>query len=770
MNRFFSVLFLISFGLCAADKKTEAETFFREYLNELSRLQKSTYGVSRGGWDEAGQKIAAAAALEPDNLRYRHTHMYHQACLVYKKDLSNTERIAIYRKFLEEARNLRKTWPDYQKSAYKTIFNNPHINLSPFRAGEFLNRMTAAERSELIEVFAEIRALAVSEATPVFDSVGDRFKNRMELIFFSGALTNALYFVIDNRTAFQLSFDVEMDILKRYVHTSQDFVCQQDSSLFRFPYVVERNGTVDFPETLAVLQKLLADREYQDLLRRINRKEYDLRLLEIQAIQAYVSSDLSPDSLKRVCRDYFKKLEQVTASKANEKYISSYASCLREVSFWILANVAPKHDFHPIAEQAVLECGEKQIASFSDEEFLLAFNKQLWAQQRNIPDPLGHLRTRAKSLSRQKNHLLLRENPLDIAYTTIATALYNTDTEAARETIEILFPDFEIRFYRYSQTCDNGIYSCGHAGKFYILDSGDLFSFTMSNQQFTTLAPLPKYFEYRHFIYDDSGYCLAWNKECIAIYDIAQDRWSLIEDLSGDEIAGAAVNGKRLYYLNGSGSDGSISQTIALQSCDLQGNKRKLHFSSRRGGGIAEFKGATSGFTSGLIEYSPASLAFSMLMQKQHQGGVFVFDTERETLTSLQTLPRMAAGVPQLQKLPGGRLFGSAFYSQYFMFKDNKLETFLKISSPQPGRAVRDWSRYTLVMNDKRLIPCILTQDELLISPKSQLFVNLKNPDATPFIWLPYADSIVQLAPDQFALPVPIGVYTFKIKNKHAVD
>ncbi|NMA20318.1 MAG: hypothetical protein GX927_07035, partial [Lentisphaerae bacterium] len=46
MNRLFCVLFLIASGLFAADKKTEAETFFREYLADFSRLQKSAYGVS----------------------------------------------------------------------------------------------------------------------------------------------------------------------------------------------------------------------------------------------------------------------------------------------------------------------------------------------------------------------------------------------------------------------------------------------------------------------------------------------------------------------------------------------------------------------------------------------------------------------------------------------------------------------------------------------------------------------------------------------------
>jgi len=275
---------------------------------------------------------------------------------------------------------------------------------------------------------------------------------------------------------------------------------------------------------------------------------------------------------------------------------------------------------------------------------------------------------------------------------------------------------------------------------------------------------LPKYFEYRHFIYDDAGYCIAWNPEYIGVYDIAQDRWSLIEDLSGDEIAGTAIIGKRLFYLNGSVISGSQAQSIALHSCDLQGKKRKLHFSSRRGGGIAEFKGITNGLTSGLVKNSPASLVFSMLVKEQHQGGVVAFDTERETLTTLQRLPRMA-GNPELQKMPDGRLFGSAFYSQYFMLKDNKLEAFLKISPSNPKMATRDWARYILVMNDKRLIPCLLTQDDLLISPKSRLFVNLKNPDATPFIWLPYAETIVQIAPGQFALPVPIGVYTFKIKK-----
>jgi hypothetical protein len=764
MNRLFCVLFLIASGLFAADKKTEAETFFREYLADFSRLQKSAYGVSRGGWEEAGKKIAAAAALDPDNLCYRHTNMHHQACIVYKKDLKNTERIAIYRKFLEEAKSLRETWPDYQKSAYKTLFYSPHIPLSPFSAREFLGSMSASERSELIDVFAEIRALSVSEAAAIRDSVGDRFKDRMEMIFFTSAITHALHLVIDNRTAFQLSFDVEMEILKRYVHSSSDFVCQQDIAMTRFPYVVERKGTADFAETLALLQKLLSDPEYQALLKRIKRKEYDLRLLEIQAMQAYGTSDLSPDSLKRVCRDYFKKLEQVTASKANKKFISSYASCLREVSNWILTNVAPKHEFQRIAEQAVLECGDNQTSSLSDEEFLLAFNKQIWRQNRSIPDPLGELRTRAKSMSRLKNHLLLRENPLDIAYTTVTDALYNTDSEAARATIETLFPDFEIRFYRYPKKWGDSVYSCGHPENIYLLSSGDLVRFTTANQQFTNLARLPKYFEYRHFIYDDAGYCIAWNPEYIGVYDIAQDRWSLIEDLSGDEIAGAAIIGKRLFYLNGSATGGSQAQNIALHSCDLQGKKRKLHFSSRRGGGIAEFKGITKGLTSGLVKNSPTSLVFSMLVKEQHLGGVVAFDTERETLTTLQRLPRMA-GVPELQKMPDGRLFGSAFYSQYFMLKDNKLEAFLKISPPNPKMAIRDWARHILVMNDKRLIPCLLTQDDLLISPKSRLFVDLKKPDATPFIWLPYAETIVQIAPGQFALPVPIGVYTFKIKK-----
>ena len=96
------------------------------------------------------------------------------------------------------------------------------------------------------------------------------------------------------------------------------------------------------------------------------------------------------------------------------------------------------------------------------------------------------------------------------------------------------------------------------------------------------------------------------------------------------------------------------------------------------------------------------------------------------------------------------------------MLRD-KFEVFLKFTSPNPRQSNPEQARYALVMNDRPLLPCILMQDEILISPMNRLLINLKNPDATPFIWLPYSDTVVQIAPDQFLLPVHIGVYTFKI-------
>ncbi len=39
MKKLFFVLFLSAICLYAADKKTEAEAFFREYLSEMSRFK-----------------------------------------------------------------------------------------------------------------------------------------------------------------------------------------------------------------------------------------------------------------------------------------------------------------------------------------------------------------------------------------------------------------------------------------------------------------------------------------------------------------------------------------------------------------------------------------------------------------------------------------------------------------------------------------------------------------------------------------------------------
>ncbi len=506
------------------------------------------------------------------------------------------------------------------------------------------------------------------------------------------------------------------------------------------------------------MKKLLADPEYQELLRSIKRKEYDLRLLEIQAILEYVSSDLSPDSLKRVCREYFKKLEQFTGSKVNNDFISSYVRCLSEICFWTLNKIAPKDDFWKIAKQALRECDDNAGKALSDEEFLLAFREQIVSRRVTIPDPLGELRSRAGSLKQLKNHLLLRSNPLDIAYMSMGDFLFNIGNEAAKTTIDTLFPEFEIRFYRYPEAVADVRYSCGNEKNIYFLDCDDLFSFSLANQQFTNLPQLPKYHRHRNFVYDEAGYCLAWCADCIAVYDIARKHWSLIEDLSGDEIAGCAVVGKRLFYLLG----GDLSP-IALHSCDLQGNKRKLHFSSRRRGGIAEFKGVTNGFTSQLVKNSASSLAFIMIAQNRQQGGLFFFDTEKETLSLQRNLPRMMGMKPYLQKLANGGLFGSNSRG-YFMLRD-KFEVFLKFTSPNPRQSNPEQARYALVMNDRPLLPCILMQDEILISPMNRLLINLKNPDTTPFIWLPYSDTVVQIAPDQFLLPVHIGVYTFKIKK-----
>lgn len=147
-----------------------------------------------------------------------------------------------------------------------------------------------------------------------------------------------------------------------------------------------------------------------------------------------------------------------------------------------------------------------------------------------------------------------------------------------------------------------------------------LFHFSLAGRTYSERAQLSDDFPTRRrLLFDDAGYCLAIASEAIGLFNIAQNRWTQIRDLSGDEIIGAAIVGDRLYYLHGASSSDSH---IALHSCDLQGNRREMHFSTRRVGGVPELPGITVGSTSDLVKYGRDKLVFTFGIKRGQAGHV----------------------------------------------------------------------------------------------------------------------------------------------------
>ncbi len=744
--------------LAAADNHREAEIFFKEYLAEISRLQKSM-NVTPEGWPEAGKKIAAAVALDPGRWLYAHCDQFHRVCGIYAKGLSQPERASLYRRFLADARQFKKTFPVIPDRRFRSVFDNPHFQIAPFSTHRLTARLSAEERQEMIAIFADFRTMVLAEEAERTSAISDRFQNQQEVFLYLNAVTTPLAFVVDNRTAFQASHAAEKDLLRRYAN-SPGLFCQYYNHKDRFPMVMEKRHD-DFEATFALLKQLLDDQELPDLLRKIKQKEYDARRLELLALREYVHSDLTAEALLQILIGYFRALETCIGGEITTRNAFHYTGSLEDACQWILGKVAPKADFDRLAEQAIARCRDNPPEAVSDLEFLVALGKQRSQNNAAVYQALGEIRSRAAGLRQLKNHLLLRGNPTDIAYQDVADDLYHFGTQESLATIAALFPDFAIAFYPFphfaaAEAAYHALGSCGNQDGIFLLDMSRLFHFSLADRTYSERARLSDDFPTRRrLLYDDAGYCLAIATEAIGIYDIGQNSWTLIRDLSGDDITGAAMVGDRLYYLHGASSSDSH---VALHSCDRQGNRRKMHFSTRRDGGVPELPGITVGSTSDLVKYGRDKLVFTFGV-KRGQAGICEFDTAAETLRWRWKM-RLRPFYNMLQKMPDGRILGSAFHSQYFILEDDQPELFL--TAAEPGNPSVRQTRYHVAIHDGEVLPGLLTTADILISPRRQLYVNLKDPAATPPLWLPRGSNVFPLGATGFAIPTPVGVYTFE--------
>lgn len=760
MHKILCLAVFLASLLMAADNRREAEVFFKEYLAEISRLQKSM-NTTPEGWSEAGKKIAAAVALAPDNWLYAHCDQFHRVCGIHAKGLSHSERASLYQRFLADARQFKKTFPVIPDQRFRSVFRNPHFQIAPFSTHRFTVGLSAEERREMIAIFADLRAMVQAEEMERIDLNTDRFQNQKEVFVYLNAVTTPLEFIIDNHTAFQVSHATEKELLRRYAN-SPGLLCQYYNHRDRFPLMMEERHD-DFDATFALLKQLLDDQELFDLLQKIKQKEYDARRLELLALKQYVNSNLTPEALLKILIDYFRALETCIGSAITTKDLFHYTGSLEDASRWILGKVAPKANFNHLAKQAIAKYRDNSSDDVSDLEFLVALGERRLQNNAAVYQALGEIRSRAAGLRQLKSHLLLRGNPTDIAYQMVTNDLYNLGVKESLATIEALFPAFTITFHPFPHfsTAEAGYHSldsCGSQGGIFLLDMSRLFHFSFASRSYSERARLDDDFptRQRRLLYDDGGYCLAITAEAIGIYDISQNRWSLIRDLSGDDITGAAIVSDRLYYLCGGSATDSH---LALHSCDLQGNRRKIHFSTLRRGGIPELPGITVGSTTDLVKYGRDKLVFGFGVKQGSQGGICEFDTAAETLHWRWKM-RLRPAYNMLQKMPDGRILGSAFHAQYFILKDDQPELFLAVA--EPGHPAIRSTRYHVAIHDGWVLPGLLTAEDILLSPRRQLYVNLKDPVATPSLWLPRGDNAFPLGAAGFAIPTAVGIYTFE--------
>ncbi|NMA39802.1 MAG: hypothetical protein GX937_06445 [Lentisphaerae bacterium] len=760
MHKILCLAIFLASLLTAADNHREAEVFFKEYLAELPRLQKAMNSTPEG-WSEAGKKIAAAVALAPDNWLYAHCDQFHRVCGIHARGLSHSERTSLYRRFLADARQFKKTFPVIPDQRFRSVFRNPHFQINPFPTHRFTAGLSAEERREMIDIFADLRTMVQAEEMERIDQNADRFQNQKEVFVYLNAVTTPLEFIIDNHTAFQLSHAAEKEFLRRYAN-SPGLFCQYYNHKNRFPMVMEERHD-DFDTTFALLKKLLDDQELFDLLQKIKQKEYDARRLELLALKQYVNSNLTPEALLKILIDYFRALETCIGREITTKDVFQYTGSLRDASQWILGKVAPKANFSHLAKQAIAKYCDNSSDDVSDLEFLVALGEQRRQNNAAVYQALGEIRSRAAGLRQLKSHLLLRGNPADIAYQMVANDLYNLAVKESQTTIEELFPAFIITFHPFphfniAEASYHSLEGCGNQDGIFLLDMSRLFHFSFASRTYSERARLSNDFptRQRRLLYDDAGYCLAITAEAIGIYDISQNRWTLIRDLSGDDITGAAIVSDRLYYLCGGST---IASHIALHSCDLQGNRRKMHFSTRRRGGVPELPGVTVGSTTDLVKYGRDRLIFSFGVMQGSQGGICEFDTTAETLRWRWKM-RLRPTYNMLQKMPDGRILGTAFHAQYFILKDDRPELFL--AAVEPGHPAIRSTRYHLAVRDGWVLQGLLTAEDILINPHRQLYVNLKDPAATPSLWLPQGDSVLPLGAAGFAIQTAVGIYTFE--------
>ncbi|OQA81619.1 MAG: hypothetical protein BWY31_03726 [Lentisphaerae bacterium ADurb.Bin242] len=765
--------FVFCFMLFSQSREKEADAFYREYMKQLKTIQCSQNTVPPE-WDSAGQKIASAAVLVPQNMVYRHDAMFHRVCGIYKENNTWQDRFSLYEQFFRDVAVFKKDFPKIENPRFRSVFYNPDIPVMPFEPFSLIQKdATSAERRQLAGIFSRFRAVMAEEIREKYKDIDFRktLEKQFDLVRLASWCTENLRGVTDNLTMVRESYNLELEFmrcfqaaLRRNPGLKEQYVYQPR---YRFPGLVSDYDLFLAAETLEEIAKICSSlKEYEDLANRIGRPFFKLRAAELHAIGQFLNSkNRTGQEYQDALEKLFRQVESLTGRPVTSGNYYEYAARMEAVVRLHAARSGISIDGDTVQRAVLSYRGKKTETPLMPEQFLVPIHLESARDGSAVFRKMDEIAKNAKIIRQWKSHDLLTGNPVDLAYGMVADALYNMHNPKAFDTVRTLFPDFEIREIHFPDDGyrpDNlygGVHVCVLDKNFYFLlgnSSPRLTVFSAKTGTFSELPPLkadltrPKFFA-------SAGYLIVASGGDVHLFDLADKTWTTIRDLSDVEATGCLISGNRLYRLAGH------LVPVSLVSCDLKGGKRNVHFASSRSQELPELAGVRTAQTSQLVEAQPGKLLFTMDVPVQmNRGGLFLFDTDTGKLSRVSS---MRTSMPFLWKNPDGRIFGNYDYIRIFVidrnsFRPNPFLSFVTHS----GMSGLSGS-YRLNLRPVPLFPALVTKDDTLIAPATRLYVNLKAPASTLPLWLPYGSAVMELDDRSFAISNHCGIILFNRKK-----